>query len=66
VIQGRQGEDDEQYVVGHSSRVVAFGIDGRAHVLYPVGTRQADWVHDLPKLVEEGAARHSPGPARLN
>lgn len=36
--------------VGHASHVVAFTADGKAHVLYPFGTRQSDWAHDLPKL----------------
>lgn len=40
------------YAVGHAAQVIAFGTDGRAWVLYPFGTRQADWAHDLPKLVE--------------
>ena len=41
------------YEVGHSAYVMAFTKDGRAHVLYGFGTRQADWAHDLPKLVSE-------------
>ena len=38
-------------IVGHASHVVAFTADGKAHVMYPFGTRQADWSHDLPRLV---------------
>lgn len=41
------------YEVGHSAYVMAFTKDGRAHVIYGFGTRQADWAHDLPKLVNE-------------
>lgn len=41
------------YLVGHSARVLAFTKDNLAHVAYPFGTRQADWAHDLPKLVDE-------------
>jgi protein SCO1/2 len=41
------------YQVGHSSYVMAFTKDDRAHVFYGFGTRQADWAHDLPKLVSE-------------
>jgi protein SCO1/2 len=41
------------YEVGHSANVVAFSKDNMAHVMYPFGTRQADWAHDLPKLASE-------------
>jgi protein SCO1/2 len=39
------------YQVGHAAAVVAFTPDNRARVLYPFGIRQADWAHDLPKLL---------------
>ena len=42
------------YGVGHSSVVVAFTADSQAHVVYPFGTRQEDWAHDLPELVHNG------------
>lgn len=45
--------EEEDYLVGHSARVLAFTKDNLAHVSYPFGTRQADWAHDLPKLAEE-------------
>lgn len=44
-------EDTGKTFVGHSANVVAFTADGKAHVMYPFGTRQSDWAHDLPKLV---------------
>lgn len=44
---------DGRYLVGHSARVLAFTKDNLAHVAYPFGTRQTDWAHDLPKLVNE-------------
>lgn len=40
------------YLVGHAAQVVAFTRDNLAHVVYPFGTRQADWAHDLPILTE--------------
>jgi protein SCO1/2 len=40
------------YEVGHAAAIVAFTPDNQAHVLYPFGIRQADWAHDLPKLLE--------------
>lgn len=38
------------YEVGHAAQVLAFSPSGVATVAYPFGTRQADWVHDLPLL----------------
>ena len=49
----RVESEDEGYQVGHSAFVMAFTKDNRAHVIYGFGTRQADWAHDLPKLVVE-------------
>ena len=46
-------DEDGSYTVGHSAYVLAFTADNLAHVLYPFGIRQADWAHDLPKLVRE-------------
>jgi len=50
VIEESEGGD---YLVGHSARVLAFTKDNLAHLAYPFGTRQADWAHDLPMLVDE-------------
>jgi protein SCO1/2 len=43
---------DTGYTVGHSALVVVFTADDKCHLMYPSGTRQADWAHDLPRLVE--------------
>jgi protein SCO1/2 len=43
----------DDYTVGHSARVIAFTKDNYAHFSYPFGTRQTDWAHDLPLLVEQ-------------
>lgn len=40
------------YEVGHAAQVIAFTRDDSAHIAYPFGTRQADWAHDLPLLVQ--------------
>lgn len=40
------------YAVNHTSAVLAFPPDGPARLAYPFGTRQRDWAHDLPRLVE--------------
>ncbi len=47
----KQGEGSD-YLMGHAAQVIAFTADDRAHVIYPSGTRQTDWAHDLPLLVE--------------
>jgi protein SCO1/2 len=46
----RQG-DGPDYLMGHAAYVVAFTADDSAHVVYPAGTRQSDWAHDLPLLI---------------
>ena len=46
---------DGSYVVGHSAQVIAYTRDAQAHLVYPVGTRQADWADDLPRLLHEPA-----------
>ena len=42
------------YPVGHAAAVIAFTRDGIGRVEYPPGTRQRDWAHDLPLLVNYG------------
>ncbi len=50
----RSGDDPGDYLVGHAAQVIAYTADDLAHVVYPFGTRQADWAHDLPRLVSLG------------
>lgn len=52
-------DDPSEYFVGHAAQVIAFGPDGVARVVYPWGTRQRDWVLDLPRL----AAGDLPAPS---
>jgi protein SCO1/2 len=52
---------DGAYPVGHSAQVLAFTPDGFAHVTYPFGIRQQDWLRDLPKLVDSPWAREGGG-----
>jgi len=40
----------EDYEVGHGSPVVAFPAGDSIRVMFPFGTRQADWLHDLESL----------------
>jgi len=42
------------YSVGHAAQVMAYTADGLGRVVYPAGTRQVDWAHDLPLLVRVG------------
>lgn len=44
---------DGNYEVGHSAFVLAYTKDNLAHVIYPVGLKTEDWVHDLPLLISE-------------
>ena len=41
------------YSVAHANFVVAYTKDNFGHVIYPGGVSEADWVHDLPLLVNE-------------
>jgi protein SCO1/2 len=41
------------YEVGHSAFVLAYTKDNLAHVIYPVGLKAEDWLHDLPILISE-------------
>src|ERR1700758_1094058 len=45
------------YSVTHANFVVAYTKDNFGHVIYPGGVSEADWVHDLPLLVNETWAR---------
>jgi protein SCO1 len=44
---------DGSYDVGHAAFVVAYSKDSFAHVIYPVGVKLEDWVHDLPQLATD-------------
>jgi hypothetical protein len=46
------GGKPDVYFIGHAAFVVAYTPDGPGRVLYPFGIRQADWAHDIPRLVE--------------
>lgn len=47
---------DGAYEVGHAAYVLAYTKDNFAHVIYPVGLKPEDWVHDLPDLAAESWA----------
>jgi protein SCO1/2 len=52
VIEGPdpRGEGD---LVGHPAQVIGFDAQGRARRVWPFGTRRADWVSDIPRIVTE-------------
>jgi protein SCO1/2 len=43
----------KNYTVGHSALVIAFSLDGKAHLIYPFGMQQVDWANDIPLLVRD-------------
>jgi protein SCO1/2 len=43
--------------IGHAAFVLAYTKDNLAHVIYPDGMKEADWVHDLPYLTRETWAK---------
>lgn len=43
------------YDVGHAAGVLAFPPGGPARLMYFFGTRQADWEHDLPRLLRDAS-----------
>ncbi len=47
----KEPQEDGDYLMGHSARVIAFTSDGAGRYLYPFGTRQADWATEIPALV---------------
>jgi protein SCO1/2 len=53
----KTGLANGDYGVGHASFVLAYTKDNLAHVIYPSGVAQQDWVHDLPFLVKGAWSR---------
>lgn len=45
-------EGEESYTMAHAGQVIAYAPDGLNYTQYPFGTRQEDWLHDLPLLLE--------------
>jgi protein SCO1 len=41
------------YGIAHANFVVAYTKDNLAHIIYPGGVTQDDWIHDLPLLINE-------------
>lgn len=45
-----RGEGD---LIGHPAQVIGFDAAGQARRVWPFGTRRADWISDLPLIVEQ-------------
>src|SRR6056297_1299668 len=45
-----RGEGD---LIGHPAQVIGFDASGQAQRVWPFGTRRADWISDLPLIVEQ-------------
>ena len=50
----REDLGGSNYSVSHAAFVLAYTPDNLAHTVYPFGMQQADWEHDLYKLVSQG------------
>jgi hypothetical protein len=61
----REDSPNGDYSVSHAAFILAYTSDGFAHTVYPFGTQQGDWEHDLRKLADGGWAQVAsvPGPA---
>lgn len=44
---------NRNYPIAHANFVVAYTKDNLAHVIYPGGVSKDDWIHDLPRLINE-------------
>ena len=47
----REG-DGESYTMGHAGQVLVYSPNGKGYSVYPFGTRQSTWMHDLPILLD--------------
>ena len=46
----KEGDDPEDYTMGHAGQVIAYAPNGLNYTQYPFGTRQSQYAHDLPIL----------------
>ena len=54
-VEGADPRDEGQELIGHPAQVIGFDADGKVQRVWPFGTRRADWIADLPRIVEEWA-----------
>lgn len=62
VVEGAdpRGEGD---LIGHPAQVIGFDHEGVARRVWPFGVRRADWVEDMPRILEEWTADGAGGGA---
>lgn len=60
VAPAMRDSDGPGYTVSHAAQVIVVSPDDTVRVVYPFGTRQAEWAEDLPRLLTNPAI----GPAR--
>jgi protein SCO1/2 len=44
-------DENGSYAVGHATQMIAYQRDGTARIVYPFGTREGEWLQDLPRLI---------------
>ena len=49
--------DGPDYGVGHMAWVIGITPDDQVRLMYPFGTRQEDWAHDIPLILSQYPAR---------
>lgn len=52
----KEGEGPD-YGVGHMAWVIGITPDDQVRLMYPFGTRQEDWAHDIPLILAQYPAR---------
>ncbi len=63
IVEGADPRGDGA-LIGHPAQVIGFDHEGVARRVWPFGARRADWVADLPRILEEWTADR--GPARTD
>lgn len=51
-----QDSEGEDYTIGHAGQVIVYAPDDLSYTQYPFGTRQSDWITDLPLLAERSGS----------
>ncbi len=55
VVEGPDPRGDGD-LIGHPAQVIGFDADGVAQRVWPFGARRADWIDDLPLILDEWTA----------
>lgn len=59
VVEGPDPRGDGD-LIGHPAQVIGFDAEGVAQRVWPFGARRADWIDDLPRIVERWSADDRP------